>query len=29
MIRIYALKDIAKAVDDTRTGIAVKPVLMH
>jgi len=29
MIRIYPLTDIAKAVDDTRTGIAVKPVLMH
>jgi aryl-alcohol dehydrogenase len=29
MIRTYALEDIAKAVDDARSGAAVKPVLLH
>jgi aryl-alcohol dehydrogenase len=29
MIRTYALNDIDKAVDDARSGAAVKPVLLH
>jgi len=29
MIRTYALDDIDKAVDDARSGAAVKPVLLH
>jgi aryl-alcohol dehydrogenase len=29
MIRTYALEDIDKAVDDARSGAAVKPVLLH
>ena len=29
MIRTYALDDIAKAVDDARSGATVKPVLLH
>ena len=29
MIRTYALEDINKAVDDARSGAAVKPVLLH